>query len=132
MKYFKRVVILLLINIIEIKWMINKIWISYSKRGGRIGSFLRPWFNSLHKRVPGFSFGMMRHIGINDLKCEEKAAEPLLPPKKQYLPSNFYLPFLGELDNSEWFYTFWLIGNIINRLIKSIKFARWQYSDKWF
>ncbi len=35
-----------------------------AKTEGGCGSFIEPWCNNLHKRVPRFSFGMMRVIGM--------------------------------------------------------------------
>ena len=57
---------------------------------GRMRSFFKCWRSSLHKRVPRFSFGMMRLIGINNMLLWRNGGGTANCPD--------FLPFLAGLE----------------------------------
>ena len=54
--------------------------------------------SSLNRTGQRFSFGKMRFIGMNMWNCDETAAYPS-PSPKTVISSQFFLPFLAELDH---------------------------------
>jgi len=63
-----------------------------TKGGAGCGSFLECWSSSLHKRVPRFSFGMTRFIGMFPVELCKTA------PPKTAISYRFFLLFLAVLE----------------------------------
>ncbi len=81
-------------------WLHENVFLLHLRgRGGGYdgcGHFLEPCCCSVHKRVPRFSYGMLRVKGINSCVelWEKTTAKPPLPPKNRHLPQWFELGIL--------------------------------------